>query len=223
MTMILQQRFDYKPLERVNHPSGRRYIVGEGRALPSVTTILSKTKDMTYLKEWRAAVGEEEATRIVTESSGLGNGMHNLLEDYILGKEMKGQFMAMTLAKLIIKKGLSKVTEVWGTEVALYSPDLYAGTTDLVGLHEDIPAIMDFKNSRQEKSKEMIEDYFMQLAAYALSHNEMYGTNIKKGVVMMATRAGKYLEFVIEGDEFTHYETMWANKVCDYYDRFGKD
>ena len=221
--MILQQRFDYKPLERVNHPSGRRYIVGEGRALPSVTTILSKTKDMTYLKEWRAAVGEEEATRIVTESSGLGNGMHNLLEDYILGKEMKGQFMAMTLAKLIIKKGLSKVTEVWGTEVALYSPDLYAGTTDLVGLHEDIPAIMDFKNSRQEKSKEMIEDYFMQLAAYALSHNEMYGTNIKKGVVMMATRAGKYLEFVIEGDEFTHYETMWANKVCDYYDRFGKD
>ena len=178
---------------------------------------------MSYLKEWRAAVGEAEATRIVTESSGLGNGMHNLLEDYILGKEMKGQFMAMTLAKLIIKKGLCKVNEVWGTEVALYSTELYAGTTDLVGLHESVPAIMDFKNSRQEKTREMIEDYFMQLAAYALSHNEMYGTNIKKGVVMMATRAGKYLEFIIEGDEFTHYETMWANKVCSYYERFGRD
>ena len=221
--MILQQKFDYKPLARVNHPSGRKYIVGEGRPLPSVTTILSKTKDMTFLKEWRAAVGEEEATRIVTESSGLGNGMHNLLEDYVLGREMKGQFMAMTLAKLIIKKGLSKVTEIWGTEVALYSPDLYAGTTDLIGLHEGVPAIMDYKNSRQEKTKEMIEDYFMQLAAYALSHNEMFGTNIQKGVVMMATRAGKYLEFIIEGDEFTHYETMWANKVCSYYERFGRD
>jgi hypothetical protein len=221
--MILQQKFDYKPLSREDHPSGRKYIVGEGRSLPSVTTILSKTKDMSYLKEWRAAVGEAEATRIVTESSSLGSGMHNLLEDYILGREMKGQFMAMSLAKLIIKKGLCKVNEVWGTEVALYSTDLYAGTTDLVGLHENVPAIMDYKNSRQEKTKEMIEDYFMQLAAYALSHNEMYGTNIKKGVVMMATRAGKYLEFIIEGDEFTHYETMWANKVCSYYERFGRD
>jgi len=220
---MLQQKFDYKPLSRVDHPSGRKYIVGEGRPLPSVTTILSATKDMTYLKEWRAAVGEAEATRIVTESSGLGSSMHNLLEDYILGREMKGQFMAVTLAKLIIKKGLCKVNEVWGTEVALYSTDLYAGTTDLVGLHENVPAIMDYKNSRQEKTREMIEDYFMQLAAYALSHNEMYGTNIKKGVVMMATRAGKYLEFIIEGDEFTHYETMWANKVCSYYERFGRD
>jgi genome maintenance exonuclease 1 len=220
---MLQQKFDYKPLSRVDHPSGRKYIVGEGRPLPSVTTILSATKDMTFLKEWRAAVGEAEATRIVTESSGLGSSMHNLLEDYILGREMKGQFMAVTLAKLIIKKGLCKVNEVWGTEVALYSTDLYAGTTDLVGLHENVPAIMDYKNSRQEKTREMIEDYFMQLAAYALSHNEMYGTNIKKGVVMMATRAGKYLEFIIEGDEFTHYETMWANKVCSYYERFGRD
>lgn len=221
--MILQHKFDYKPLSRVDHPSGRKYIVGEGQPLPSVTTILGKTKDLTFLKEWRENVGEKEATRIVTEAGTLGNGMHKLLEKYILGEEMKGQFMAVTLANLIIKKGLCKVDEVWGTEVALYSTELYAGTTDLVGLHEGVPAIMDFKNSLKEKKKEWIEDYFMQLAAYALSHNEMYGTNIRKGVVMMATRDGKYLEFVIEGDEFTHYETMWANKVCAYYERFGRD
>ena len=221
--MILQHKFDYKPLSRVDHPSGRKYIVGEGHPLPSVTTILGKTKDLTFLKEWRENVGEKEATRIVTEAGTLGNGMHKLLEKYILGEEMKGQFMAITLAKLIIKKGLCKVDEVWGTEVALYSTELYAGTTDLVGLHEGVPAIMDFKNSLKEKKKEWIEDYFMQLAAYALSHNEMYGTDIRKGVVMMATRDGKYLEFVIEGAEFTHYETMWANKVCTYYERFGRD
>ena len=221
--MLINPIYNYQPLSRVDHPSGRKYIVGEGRALPSVTTILSKTKDMTFLKEWRAAVGEAEATRIVTEAGGLGNGMHNLLEKYVLGQEMKGQFMAMTLAKLIIKKGLCKVNEVWGTEVALYSKELYAGTTDLIGLHNGVPAIMDYKNSLKEKKKEWIDDYFMQLAAYALAHNEMHGSNIRKGVVMMATRDGKYLEFIIEGDEFTHYETMWANKVCEYYDRFGKD
>jgi CRISPR/Cas system-associated exonuclease Cas4 (RecB family) len=215
--MMLQQKFDYKPLSRVDHPSGRKYIVGEGRPLPSVTTILSATKDMTYLKEWRAAVGEAEATRIVTESSGLGSSMHNLLEDYILGREMKGQFMAVTLAKLIIKKGLCKVNEVWGTEVALYSTDLYAGTTDLVGLHENVPAIMDYKNSRQEKTREMIEDYRAQLAAYALAHNEMYGTNINKGVIMMATRAGKYQEFIFEGYEFTECINLWLVALDKYY------
>lgn len=220
--MFINPVYNYKPLERVDHPSGRKYIV-DGKPLPSVTTILGATKDMSYLNEWRAAIGNKEADRIVTESSELGSGMHQLLEDHVLGKEMKGQYMAKALAGVIIKNGLSKVTEVWGTEVALYSKDLYAGTTDLVGLHNSAPAIMDYKNSRQEKTKEMIEDYFIQLAAYSMAHNEMYGSNIKKGVIMMATRAGKYLEFIIEGDEFTHYETMWANKVCDYYDRFGKD
>ena len=219
--MLINNIYDYKPLDRISTENGRRYIVGEGRALPSVTTILSKTKDMSFLKEWRANVGEAEATRITTEAGVLGNGMHTLLEKYILGQEMKGQFMAVTLANVIIKHGLCNVNEVWGTEVALYSAELYAGTTDLVGLHNGVPAIMDFKNSLKNKKREWIDDYFMQLAAYALSHNEMYGTNIKKGVVMMATREGKYLEFIIEGDEFTHYETIWANKVCEYYTRFG--
>ena len=71
--------------------------------------------------------------------------------------------------------------------------------------------------------KEMEEDYFMQLAAYAMAHNEMFGTDIKKGVVMIATRDAKYQEFIIEGDEFTHYQTMWANKLCAYYDKHGFD
>ena len=219
--MLIQKKYDYRPLERITTENGRRYIVGEGRPLPSVTTILSKTADLTHLIEWKARVGQAEATRIVTEASGLGTGLHNNLENYVLGNPMKGTFMQQGLAKLIIKKGLSKVSEVWGTEVSLYSKELYAGTTDLVGLHEGIPAVMDYKNSLKEKKREWIEDYFMQLCAYALSHNEMYGTNINRGVVMIATREAKYQEFIIEGDEFTHYETMWANKVCTYYDQYG--
>lgn len=219
--MLINPIYEYKPLQRTEGLHGRRYIVGEGRPLPSVTTILSKTKDMTAIKEWIANVGEVEANRIKTEASGLGSGMHNNLENYILGKDMSGTYMAKALANVIVKNGLSQVDEVWGTEVALYSTELYAGTTDLVGIHQGIPSIMDFKNSLKEKKKEWIEDYFMQLAAYAMSHNEMYGTNISRGVVMIATRDAKYQEFIIEGAEFTHYETMWANKVYAYYDQYG--
>jgi hypothetical protein len=220
--MLITHRYEYKSLERVTTPGGRRYIVGEDRALPSVTTILSKTKDMTHLIKWRQNVGEAEAQRIVTEAAGIGNSMHNNLEKYILGEPMSGAPMGQILAKLIIKEGLCNVNEIWGSEVGLFSSGLYAGTTDIVGLHNGTPAIMDFKNSRKDKKREWIEDYFMQLAAYALSHNEMYNTNINKGVVMVATRDAKYQEFVIEGDEFTKYETMWANKVCAYYEQYGQ-
>jgi len=218
--MKVISKFEYQPLKRQEGEGGRRYIVGEGRTLPSVTTILSKTKDMTHLKEWMKRVGEEEANKIKTEASSLGNGMHKNLENYILGEEMTGSFMSKTLANVIVKQGLLNVEEVWGTEVSLYAKGLYAGTTDLVGLHNGIPSIMDFKNSLREKKKEWIEDYFMQLAAYALAHNEMYGTNINRGVVMIATRDAKYQEFIIEGEEFILYQTKWAEKLCAYYERF---
>jgi hypothetical protein len=219
--MQITKKFDYKPLQRCEGPHGRRYIVGEARPLPSVTTILGKMKDLTHIKAWQERVGVQEAERIKVEAGGLGQSMHTNLENHILGLPMKGNIMSQTLAKLIIKKGLSKVSEVWGSEVMLYSPGLYAGTTDLVGVHDGTPAIMDYKNSLKEKKKEWIEDYFMQLGAYALSHNEMFGTDIQKGVVMIATRDAIYQEFVIEGAEFTHYQKMWADKVCAYYEQYG--
>ena len=213
-------KFAYKPLQRTDGEGGRRYIVGEERTLPSVTTVLSNTKDMTHLKLWMERVGEVEANRIKTEASGIGNSMHKNLENFILGEAMTGSFLSKTLANVIIKQGLSKVDEIWGTEVGVYASGLYAGTTDLVGVHEGVPAIMDFKNSLKDKKKEWIEDYFMQLAAYAMAHNEMFGTKINKGVVMIATREAKYQEFIIEGEEFTHYSTKWAEKLCAYYERF---
>jgi genome maintenance exonuclease 1 len=215
--MLIQKKYDYKPLERVTTENGRRYIVGESRPLPSVTTIIDKTSDKTFLIEWRKNVGEEEATRITTEASGLGTGMHNNVEKYILEKPMTGSFMAKALANVIIKQGLSKVTEIWGTEVSLYSTDLYAGTTDLIGINDGIPSIMDYKNSLKEKNIEWLDGYRAQLAAYILAHNEMFGTNIRRGVIMLATRDAKYQEFVFEGKEFDKSVDIWLRLLDSYY------
>ena len=221
--MLIQQRYDYKPLERFSTEHGRRYIVGETRPLPSVTTILSATKDMTHLNEWRDRVGSAEATRIVTEAAKLGGGMHTNLENYILDKPMSGTFMDRALANVIIKHGLCNVSEVWGIEVALYSTELFAGTTDLVGCHNGIPSIMDFKNSLREKKREWIDDYAAQLAAYSLAHNEMYGTNIQRGVIMIATRDATYQEFVFEGREFDRAVNLWLEALDKYYKLPGSD
>ena len=224
-TLLMQivNKFNYKPLKRCEGPNGRRYIVGEGRSLPSVTTILSKMQDMTHILEWQQRMGPMKAEQIKIEASNLGQSMHTNLENYMFDRPMTGIQMSKSLANLIIRNGLSRVSEVWGSEVMLYSTGLYAGTTDLIGLHDNLPSIIDYKNSLKEKKKEWISNYLMQLAAYALSHNEMFGTDIHRGVVMIATRGGQYQEFIIEGDEFTHYETLWANKVCAYYDKYGLD
>lgn len=215
--MILLEKYNYQSIERVDSEYGRSYLVS-GKALPSVTTILSATKDTTHLDEWKAAVGEVRAEQIKNEASTLGSAMHTNVENHIFKRPYIGSFMAKALANVIVQKGLCSVDEVWASEAALYYRDLYAGTTDLVGTYKGKPAIIDFKNSIGEKKREWIEDYFMQLAAYAMAHNEMFGTDISCGVIMMATRDAKYLEFVIEGDEFKHYETLWAEKVCAYYD-----
>jgi genome maintenance exonuclease 1 len=220
--MKITTPYDYQPFERALGKNGRFYIVGEGKNLPSVTTILSATKDTSFLTEWRERVGTTEAARITTEAANIGQSLHKNIENFILDQgPPEGTLLSKLLANLIIKQGLCNVDEVWGSEISLYAKELYAGTADLVGLHKGVPAIIDFKNSIKAKKKEWISDYFMQLTAYALCHNEMYNTNIEKGVVMIACRDGQYQEFIIEGQEFIDYQTMWANKVCEYYSRLN--
>jgi len=213
--MILTNPYDYKEINRVTLPNGmRHYSPLNSKPLPSVTTILSATSDKSFLVAWRDRMGHAEADAYVAESAAVGNQLHDNLEQYVLhGTKPEGRMLERILTKAVIDKGLSKVDEVWGTETPLYCKDLFAGTTDLVGIHSGTPAIMDFKNSRKYKKREWVEDYFLQLTAYGLAHNEMFGTNIRKGVVMISCWTGHYLEYVIEGEEFDKYAALWAERV----------
>lgn len=218
--MKLIHPFPYQPLTRQTIDGVRKYNTPDGKQLPSVTTILSATKDMTHLNEWKDRVGTAEATRIVTEASDIGGSMHDNLERYVLtGATPTGTLMTKLLTRMIIERGLKHVTEVWGTEVGLYTKDLYAGTTDLVGCHKGVPAIMDYKNSLKPKKKEWITDYRAQLGAYALSHNEMYNTTINKGVLMIGCRSGEYQEYVFEGKEFTECIDLWLTSLDKYFSK----
>jgi genome maintenance exonuclease 1 len=123
------------------------------------------------------------------------------------------------MAQTIIDMGLSKCQEFWGTEVSLYFPEVYAGTTDLVGVHDNIECIMDHKQTNKPKKREWIDDYFLQLAAYATAHNEVYGTKIRKGVIFMCSADNQYQEFIVEGVEFDKYVDGWFKRVEEYYSR----
>ena len=225
---MLVSKYEYPKLKRVTAKSGQRQYTGEdNNPVPSVTTILSATGDKTALINWRKRVGEAEATRISTESAGLGTKVHNALEKYILQEEdeMKGNnhisVMAKTMVNEMIDKGLSKVNEIYGVEVGLIAQGLYAGTSDAIGIYEGDEAIIDFKTAKKIKKREWIDDYFMQGCAYALAHNEMFGSNIKKVAILMIDREGKYADFVIEGEEFEQYCNKWADRLSDYYSKYS--
>ena len=184
---MLKEKYEYKPLDRVTVNGSRHYQTPNGSPLPSVTTVLSSLADKSAIYEWRKRVGNEEANRITNLATGIGTQVHLHLEKYILEEDRPGgtnliHQMAHSLSDIVIEKGLSNIDEVWGTEVPLYYPGLYAGTADCIGVWKGRPAMIDFKTTRKPKKREWIDDYFLQCAAYAEAHNQLYGTEIKKNL-----------------------------------------
>ena len=227
--MYIPNKYNYVPMSRVEIDGKRRYATPDGEKLPSVTTILDATKSeesKKALMEWRKRVGAQKAQEITTEAAGRGTRMHKWLENYIktgaTGEPGSNPYslQSHTMAQTIISEGLIKCNEYWGTEVPLYYPKIYAGTTDLVGIHDGDEAIMDHKQTNKPKKREWIEDYFVQLAAYANAHNEVHGTKIRKGVIFMCSADNLYQEFILEGSDFDKYSDIWFKRVEKYYMSF---
>ena len=218
--IALTQRYPYNSIKRESIDGKRLYATPDGRKVPSVTTILSATKDMTHLHAWRKRVGEQEAQRIATESANIGTVMHKSLERHVLGQDRTPgsnliQQKAHEMANVIIEHGLKDVSEVWGSEINLYYPELYAGTTDLVGVYRGAPAILDFKQSRKLKKAEWVDDYRLQLVAYAEAHNKLFDTKIRSGRMFICTQANEYQTFEI--DDYDKWSDRWYRRVEQYY------
>jgi hypothetical protein len=233
---MITQRYNYAPLSRTTLEGKRHYCLPNGDKVPSVTTILDRTKPAEAreaLAQWKKNVGEERAQQITTEAANRGTRMHSYLESYVLSDDMKPlpsnpyAHPSWFMAAEIILKGLVQVDEFWGSEVPVYYSGLYAGTTDCIGQWKGKPAIIDFKQSNKVKKREWIGDYFIQLAAYAQAHNDTHGTTIDTGAILMAVQpklledqtysTPEYLEFVIEGDEFAYWTDEWNKRVELYY------
>jgi hypothetical protein len=233
---LLIEKYNYEKISRKDVNGKRLYTTPTGDDVPSVTTILDKTKPAEAreaLANWKKAVGEKRAQEITTEAAGRGTRMHKFLEDYIKGESLRESVsnpfaqQSLVMARKVITDGFPLVSEVWGSEVPLYFPGLYAGTTDCVGIHNNEESILDFKQTNKPKKLEWIEDYFLQLTAYALAHNEVHGTNIRKGVIMMCVRPpeiepGKwgepqYQQFILESEDFDYWTNRWCDRVSQYY------
>ena len=225
MTLLIS-KYTYTKLTRDESTGKRLYATPDGSKVPSVTTILDKTKPAeakAALANWKKAVGEKKAQEIVTEAAGRGTRMHKYLEDYVKGETLRESVtnpfaqQSLDMARIVIDKGFPKISEVWGSEVPLYFPGLYAGTTDCCGIHDGDESILDFKQTNKPKKLEWIGGYFLQLTAYALAHNEVHGTNIRKGVILMCSKDYEYQEFILEPKDFDYWTEEWCKRVEQYY------
>lgn len=230
-------KFEYHTLSRTSEDGKRLYATPDGKKLPSVTTILEKTKpeeSKRALQEWRRRVGEAQAQQITTEAANRGTRMHTYLEHYVKTGELKERgsnpfgWASHAMAQTVIEDGLVNVNEFWGVEIPLYFPGLYAGTTDGAGIHLNDESILDYKQTNKPKQEKWIDDYKLQLVAYALAHNEVYGTNIRKGVVLMCVKPPtdtmgnplerpQYQEFVLKPEDFDYWSDQWWRRLELYY------
>ena len=217
------KQFNYPASVRSLIKDERHYAIGDTK-LPSVTTILSATQSeekKASLEKWKARVGQQEADNIKNQAATRGTNMHSHLEYHLNGQGLldlsDGGQVARSMAQTIIDKGLGDLEEIWGNEVTLYYPDLYAGQADLVGIYQGRESIIDFKTSNKPKRDEWITDYYLQGAAYASSHDCIYNTKIEQTVILIATPDNFFQRFIVNGSRFRQYKWEWLQRVDQYY------
>jgi genome maintenance exonuclease 1 len=221
-------KFEYPNLERVDTDIGRHYLDSDNKPVPSVTTVLSGTsKSKDGLVQWRNRVGDEEADRIIKQSTDIGTSVHEAIEKF-LNKEgwdnfenTSDQILAKNISNKFIKDALKGITEIWGLEVGLILDNLYAGTADCVGLYRDIPTLIDFKTAKKIKKRDWIEDYFLQGCAYANAHNVMFGTDIQQIVILMVDRNLIFQEYIVRPTEFSYLTRKWKNRLIEFNNKYN--
>ena len=223
MTLKKSNKYTYIQGKQITDvDTGTRYYDFQGMRLPSVTTVLAKTKNQSYLTAWKNKVGHEKAEAIKNLSSKRGTAMHKFLESHIQGVGYDDLTPigceAKPMAEKVIEMGLENVEEYHGSEVMLHYPGLYAGSTDLVCTHNGLETIVDFKQSNRAKREEWIEDYYIQIAAYAMAHDAYYGSTIEQGVIMVCTPDLYYQEFKIQDQNLRSYKHKWLKRLDMYHE-----
>lgn len=188
----------------------RYYILPDGNAVPSVTTLLGHF-EKAGLRRWKAKVGKTEADKVSEEARTRGENFHKSVEDYLLTGKAKTSHKK--LQEMLPE--LSKINNIHYQETCLYSTKLWiAGRCDLIAEYNGVLSVIDFKTSRKIKEEKWIQHYFEQGTAYAIMYEELVNTPIEQIVIMISSDAlDKPQTFVVEKK---HYIDSLMKKIIDF-------
>ncbi len=176
----------YQDLDADTGKHGRTYTTPDGTRYPSITTVLSILSEES-IAAWRRRVGEEEANRISTKAAGRGTLVHQIIEEYLKNQDVDDYLPHIRQSLENLRPILdSRIGKIYGLEVPLYSSHLgLAGRCDCIAEFDGVKSIVDFKTSRKPKKKEWIDNYFAQMAGYAVMWEERTSQPITNTVVIM--------------------------------------
>lgn len=194
---------------------------------PSITSMLGNTQSeekRAMLNRWRDRMGHAKADAFTEEAARRGTAVHWMLEQYFDGKKLDDIDYSTSTAddiimfKSMIKFNAKNVTKVYRQETPLFSHALQiAGRVDLIGEWKNVPAVVDFKTSGRLKGDDDVEDYWLQITFYAIAHNEMFGTDIDRGVILMGTK-NSLPQVWCQDDLLNRYGEKLLNRIDHFYE-----
>ncbi len=195
---------------------GKLYQTPRG-LFPSVTTILKATmpeEQRQRLRNWHQRHGSEAET-LRQQAANRGKVIHKLIEARFRGEEVECP-PDLTNFWEQARKILGAIGEVSAIEQPVYHSQLqYAGTLDLLANWQGVLTLFDFKTSHREKRSKWLSDARLQIAAYRGAYEQLFGTAIEQGLVIVISPMAGQL-FSLEREELEQYWQKWLTRLGQY-------
>ena len=202
---------------------GMRFYEVDGKAYPSVTTVLGAIPKPGLIA-WRKSVGEEAAKWEMNRAARRGSATHTLVEQYLKGETPSIRDVLPLGMFRLLKPYLDQVDNIHCLEQIMYSKKLtIAGQVDCIAEYNGKLSVIDFKTANKERQESWIENYFLQTCAYSIMYEELYGTKIEQLVILIAGEDGTMVPFIKERKP---YEEKLGKSIQDfykYYEEINKD
>ena len=212
MSSKILEKYNYRIFTTNKVDNLRYYCLSEDLNVPSVTSIIRSTKADYY----------RQIPKKITTPMEIGDMMHKYLQQYLTETstpimKTSNSFLAESLAQIVIDNLISKLDEIWGSEVSVCYTDKYAGTIDLIGIYDGKICVIDYKSSYKTKTIDELEDFFIQCAAYVIAHDWQYNTNIDSMMIFQVTRYGDFEQNIMHSNQMEIYKRKWFNKLELFY------
>ena len=202
---------------------GMRFYEVDGKAYPSITTVLGSLPKP-GLDQWRKNVGEEAAKWEMNRAARRGKATHTLVENYLKGETPSTRDVLPLGLFALLKPYLAQIDNIHCLEQILYSKKLtIAGQVDCIAEYNGKLSVIDFKTANKERNDEWNENYYIQCSAYAEMYEELFGTRIDQIVVLMASEDGAVRAFVKDKKDYLVALKENIEYFYKYYQEKTKD
>ena len=222
--MTNEQRFKFTDLDKKNLPvtvgkkvNGFRFYEIDGKAYPSITTVLS-IRSKEGLQKWRDSIGEKVANWEMNRAARRGKATHTLVEQYIKNETPSIRDVLPLGLFRLLKPYIDQINNIHCLETIMYSKKLtIAGQVDCIAEYNGKLSVIDFKTANKERKEDWIENYFLQTTAYAIMYEEIFGKPIEQIVILLAAEDGTVQSYTRDKKD---YQDKLGTAIQDFYKHY---